>query len=97
MKYACKRSCANFLEDQFDKCYKFEDDDYVVDLRPNDDDAVDCKDEKKFRFKTEFSGKRKCSWLTNEDRKEKYCDTRGWDDNAEKRVKYACQASCGCL
>jgi len=100
VKFACKRSCANFLDgSQFDKCNKFEDDDYIADLRPyDDDDDVDCRDERQFKFKTEFVGKKKCSWLAKkEDRKEKYCESRGWDDVGDRKVKYACQASCGCL
>lgn len=96
VKYACRKSCANFLEgDQFDKCDKYEDDDYVEDRRYGSDD--DCKNEKNFEFETEYAGTVKCSWLDEkEDRKEKYCEGRGWDDSAEKKVKYGCKAACGC-
>merc|ERR1712154_135092 len=92
VKYACRRSCANFLEgDQFDKCAKYDDDDYVEYGRSanNDDDGTgtDCKNEKNFKFKSEFVGKVKCSWLEKkEDRIEKYCEGRGWDGSAEKKV-----------
>merc|ERR1712038_2017137 len=99
VKYACRKTCANFLEgSQFDKCDKYEDYDYIDYIRPDDDDAAtNCDDDKYFRFKTEFVGTKNCDWLSEkEDRKEKYCDIRGWDGNAKKKVKYACKASCGC-
>merc|ERR1712038_437952 len=105
VKYGCRKSCANFLEgDQFDKCDRFEDDDYVEQVRApyddkDDDDVLDnCKDEMYFKFKTEHSGRRKCKWLSKkEDRKEKYCETRGWNDVGDRKVKFACRYSCGCF
>lgn len=104
VKYSCRKSCANFLEgDQFDKCDKFEDDDYVEEVRPpydeDDDDVIDdCKDEKNFKFKTEHAGMKKCKWLAKkEDRKEKYCETQGWNNAGDRKVKFACKYSCGCF
>lgn len=86
VKFACRRSCANFLDgDKFDKCDKYTDDDFY-----EDDDSYSagdkCKDHKDFRFATKDDGKRDCDWLSRKrSRQRQYCNTKG---------RFACQGRC---
>merc|ERR1712038_1282537 len=105
VKYACRRSCANYLDgENFDRCEKFQDDDDRYD--DDDDENVSsdsysggsvkkCKDRNDFRFETEHVGKRDCEWLSEKTKRQrKYCNTKGWKDDSSRKVKYYCQESC---
>lgn len=97
VKYACKKACANFLdEEKFRNCKEFQD------VMLDDDDEMmysgrgkQCWDSFDFEFETEFVGTRDCSWLSEKtSRQMKYCEGKGWDGGATKKVKFGCKESC---
>jgi len=110
VKYACRRSCANYLDgDKFDRCDKYQDDDDGYDDDNHDDDDYDdkvssdsysggnrkCKDHNNFKFETEHVGKKDCDWLGGKKRRQrKYCNIKGWNDDSSRKVKHYCQDSC---
>ena len=95
VKYACRQSCVLYLDAFEDECEKYLDDyDNVVD-DDDDYDNPDCDDDPDFEFSTESGDDQDCEWLSEKvDRQEKYCETLGWDYDADKKVKYACKDSC---
>merc|ERR1711884_931324 len=56
--------------------------------------TADCEDDKKFTFEIESGSVKKCKWLKNESRKSEYCDRRGYEEDATKKIKYGCRKSC---
>lgn len=95
VKYGCRETCALYLE-AFEECEKFLDDDYYDDVVDDDGyDNPDCNDDADYEFSTESGDDQDCDWLAEKtDRQEKYCETFGWDYDANKKVKYACQDAC---
>merc|ERR1712038_800840 len=86
VKHFCQESCEKYL-----KNCSVSNDDYDDDYK----DDVKCYDDDEFKFKTEHNGKKDCDWLANKKfRQRKYCEGRGWDGEADKKVKYGCRRSC---
>ena len=95
VKFACRKTCANFLDgEMFKSCEEFKD--------ATDDEEVpfmqvgkQCWDSPNFEFETEHVGTRNCAWVAEkETRQMKYCEGRGWDGAATTKVKFGCKESC---
>ena len=97
VKFACRRTCANFLDGEiFDSCDEFKDardDDEGLTITPRG--GKQCWDSSSFEFETEYAGARDCAWVAEkESRQMKYCEGRGWDGGAIRKVKFGCKESC---
>lgn len=56
---------------------------------------VKCRDSPSFSFKTDNAGTQNCDWLAAKDtRQDKWCNTKGSNDEADYKVKYYCRNSC---
>jgi len=65
---------------------------------PSHEPSRPCDDSDSFTFRTYNNGRKDCDWVAaKEKRQEKWCDTRGSDGRADKKVKYYCQDACSSI
>jgi len=71
-----------------------DDDDFAV-FAADDDEAGFCEDSRSFTFTTEYDGRQDCEWISKKtSRQEDYCNTKGWNGRADRKVKFFCRESC---